>query len=153
MDRDRTVDKIDQIIREAGGNGAQLVMFPETIIPSYPYWALVKDPSSSLKAFHRELSLQAVHVEGPEMITSLGEGGSVAQLSPGGGYSTIVDPSSQYLAGPATEGETLLYAELDFTRIVEIKRIVDSAGHYARPDVVHLVVNRKKQHPIIFNEE
>lgn len=292
MDRDGTVNKICQTIQEAADNGAQLVVFPETIIPGYPYWAMVKDPSSSLKFFHRELSLQAIDMGGPEIgrlcraaqnahcfavigvnekdggtlyntqvfidskgsiigkrrklmptshermvwgwgdgtdlnvwktsigvlgglicyehtnalyryaiqaqgeqihvamwpggmpeisdimdaairhyafeaqafvvsatsvltseiISALGEGESVSRLSPGGGYSAIVDPAGQYLSGPATEGETILYAELDFMRIVEINRIVDSAGHYARPDVAHLVINRSKQSPLIFNK-
>jgi len=35
MDRDRIVEKVCQVILEAGGNGAQLVVFPETIIPGY----------------------------------------------------------------------------------------------------------------------
>jgi aliphatic nitrilase len=60
------------------------------------------------------------------------------RLALGGGSSAIVAPRGEYLAGPVRDGEQLLYADLDFTRIDALKAIVDSAGHYARPDAVRL---------------
>ena len=54
-----------------------------------------------------------------EIIAALGQGGSVGKLKAGGGYSAIVDPHGKFLAGPAKDGETTLYAELDFDRIAE----------------------------------
>jgi amidase/nitrilase len=33
-----TVEKVCQTIREAGSQGAELVVFPEAVIPGYPYW-------------------------------------------------------------------------------------------------------------------
>lgn len=59
-------------------------------------------------------------------------------LKPGGGYSSILAPKGQYLAGPEESKEGILYAELDFGLIDAWKAIVDTAGHYARPDVVQL---------------
>jgi nitrilase len=38
LNRDATVDKSVKLIREAGSNGAGLVVFPETFIPTYPDW-------------------------------------------------------------------------------------------------------------------
>lgn len=67
------------------------------------------------------------------------------QLALGGGYSGILSPRARWLAGPALEGEAILYADLDFQLIDNLKSIVDSAGHYARPDVVQLKLNRKPQ--------
>lgn len=80
-----------------------------------------------------------------EIIASLGTGGSVGRLKPGGGYSAIVAPSGRFLAGPVEDKETILYADCDFSLIADMKMIVDSAGHYARPDVVRLVVNHTAQ--------
>jgi nitrilase len=67
------------------------------------------------------------------------------QLKVGGGYSGILAPRGDWLCGPALEGEAVLYAELDFERIDALKAIVDTSGHYARPDVVQLKLNRKPQ--------
>lgn len=75
-----------------------------------------------------------------------------SQFQPGGGYSAIVSPRGELLAGPITEGEGLLYAELDFGLIDRMKSIVDSAGHYARPDVVRLVLDAKPQRPLVREE-
>jgi predicted amidohydrolase len=74
------------------------------------------------------------------------------RLHPGGGYSAIIAPNGRFLAGPATEGETILYADLDFAMIADMKMIVDSAGHYARPDVVRLHVNRTPQHSLVVED-
>jgi hypothetical protein len=38
MDREATVEKTCRLIAEAAGNGARLVVFPETFIPAYPDW-------------------------------------------------------------------------------------------------------------------
>ena len=38
LDREATVHKSVELIREAGANGAGLIVFPETFIPTYPDW-------------------------------------------------------------------------------------------------------------------
>ncbi len=38
MDREATVEKACELIDEAGRSGARLVVFPETWIPTYPWW-------------------------------------------------------------------------------------------------------------------
>ncbi len=37
FDKDATIDKVCRQIREAGSNGAELIVFPESLIPCYPY--------------------------------------------------------------------------------------------------------------------
>jgi nitrilase len=41
LDREATLDKLDALVAEAAGAGAQLIVFPETFIPAYPssVWA------------------------------------------------------------------------------------------------------------------
>ncbi len=38
MQKEATLDKACKMIEEAGRKGAQLVVFPETFVPGYPYW-------------------------------------------------------------------------------------------------------------------
>ncbi len=58
------------------------------------------------------------------------------------GNSCIIDPMGKILVGPAKETQEILYAELDLDLIPVAKRMFDSAGHYARPDVFHFEVRR-----------
>jgi nitrilase len=51
------------------------------------------------------------------------------------GGSCIVDPFGNFLAGPNTEGEAILIAEIDRTQIVRGKFDLDVVGHSARPDI------------------
>src|SRR5260370_33614599 len=36
LDLERTLDKLEQLAAEAAGNGAELIVFPETFVPVYP---------------------------------------------------------------------------------------------------------------------
>jgi nitrilase len=67
------------------------------------------------------------------------------------GGSAIVSPSGAcgYLAGPVYGEETILYADLDVAKVVEAKHSFDVAGHYARPDILELRVNRQPQVPLV----
>ncbi len=58
------------------------------------------------------------------------------------GDSAIVDPDGKFLAGPLHEQEGILYAEIDPARLTGPRWTLDVSGHYARPDVVELVVHR-----------
>jgi nitrilase len=58
------------------------------------------------------------------------------------GASTIVAPHGSILAGPALKEEAILYAELDPAAFRQARLTFDAAGHYARPDVFKLTVNR-----------
>jgi aliphatic nitrilase len=63
----------------------------------------------------------------------------------GGGWSAILSPTARILAGPNLEQENLLLADLDLSEIVYLKYIHDSAGHYARPDILRLSTNFAEQ--------
>ena len=53
----------------------------------------------------------------------------------GGGWTAIVGPDGQIIAGPNRDDEAIIYADIDLFDIVPVKYACDSAGHYARPDV------------------
>ena len=59
----------------------------------------------------------------------------------GGCCTAIISPEGRHLAPPLVEGEGLLIADLDMSLIVKRKRMMDSAGHYARPELLRLQLN------------
>jgi nitrilase len=65
------------------------------------------------------------------------------------GGSAIVSPGGDYLAGPLWEQEGILYADLDLGQVVKAKHSLDVAGHYARPDVFELRINRGSHPPFV----
>jgi len=71
----------------------------------------------------------------------------------GGCYSAIVAPDGSLLCDPITEGEGMAIADLDFSLITKRKRMLDSVGHYSRPDLFSLTVNKSEQPAIETVEE
>ena len=60
------------------------------------------------------------------------------------GGSGIIAPDGKYLAGPVFDKETILYAEIDPTKILREKWKIDTVGHYSRDDIVQLVFRGEK---------
>ncbi|XP_048534774.1 bifunctional nitrilase/nitrile hydratase NIT4-like isoform X3 [Triticum urartu] len=69
-------------------------------------------------------------------------------VCPGG--SVIISPSGEVLAGPNYDGEALITADLDMGEIVRAKFAFDVVGHYARPEVLSLVVDDQPHRPVSF---
>lgn len=59
------------------------------------------------------------------------------------GNTTIVSAGGSIVAGPLVGEAGILTAELDLDATVQQKRMFDCTGHYARPDIFRLVVDRR----------
>jgi nitrilase len=68
------------------------------------------------------------------------------------GGSCVAGPDGSWLLEPVTGEETLQVVELDHARVLEERHNLDVAGHYSRPDVVRLTVNRKRQATAEFDD-
>ena len=69
------------------------------------------------------------------------------------GGSCIVDPLGQVLVGPARDGPALLTADLDLGQIARGSLDLDVVGHYARPDVFRLIVDRSPRAAVSFSPD
>jgi nitrilase len=68
------------------------------------------------------------------------------------GDAVVIRPGGAIAAGPLHREKAILYAEIDPEEARRARRSLDVAGHYSRPDVFTLAVNRRPTQPVAFDD-
>ena len=68
------------------------------------------------------------------------------------GGSCIAGPNGEWIVEPVLNVEGNIYQTLDFNRVLEERQNFDPVGHYSRPDVTKLIVNRERQSTVEFDD-
>ncbi len=83
-----------------------------------------------------------------EQIASISDDPKLQKGLRDGCMTCIVSPEGRHVVPPLTEGEGILTADLDMKLITKRKRMMDSVGHYARPELLHLVHDMRPARPV-----
>ncbi|KAI1650482.1 carbon-nitrogen hydrolase [Daldinia loculata] len=71
----------------------------------------------------------------------------------GGGHSCIIGPDGRRLTSPLGDGKPetggILYGDLDLTKVVANRGFLDIVGHYSRPDLLWLGVDKQQKEVVI----
>ena len=67
LDRDATIERACECIRDAAAGGARLIVFPEAFVPAYPLWvwSIPAGQTQALRELYAELLDQAITVPSP----------------------------------------------------------------------------------------
>ncbi|MEZ5461348.1 carbon-nitrogen hydrolase family protein [Dokdonella sp.] len=67
------------------------------------------------------------------------------------GGSCIAGPDGEWIVPPRVDDEVLLIAEIDRARVREERQNFDPFGHYSRPDVLELQVDRRRRSGVVIS--
>lgn len=68
------------------------------------------------------------------------------ELIPGG--SGVIGPDGQWIVGPVSGREEIIYVDVDLDAIALEQMAFDAVGHYNRPDILQLTVDDRPRRPV-----
>ena len=107
---------------------------------------LAKEGRSFVMSVGGMMSLADMPEDIPHYQDIIAGAGDTKILADGG--SCLAAPNGDWIIEPQTGEEGLFVAQINLKRVREERRNFDPAGHYSRPDVTSLQVNRQRQSTI-----
>ncbi|KAI1108587.1 putative nitrilase [Nemania sp. NC0429] len=115
------------------------------------HWALSAEGCLSLSQTYAveggKFVLHCTSVASQRAVDALQTQDGMVFNSPISGQSCVLAPDGRRLTGPATE--SLIYADLDLTMIVTSRHLIDVVGHYSRPDLLWLGVDKSAKDYVV----
>lgn len=86
-------------------------------------------------------------------IDTLKSADGIVCATPGGGHSCIIGPDGRRITEAIGEGtgveEGIVYAELDLAKTIATRGFLDIVGHYSRPDLLWLGVDKRQKEVVV----
>ncbi|KAI0435621.1 putative nitrilase [Xylaria telfairii] len=128
-------------------------LHPHGGVDAFTHWAQSADGCLNLSQTYAveggAFVLHCTGVASQKAIDTLRTQDGVGFTTPGGGHGCIIGPDGRRLTPPLGDGnastEGLVYADLDLNMIVTNRHFIDVVGHYSRPDLLWVGVDKKQK--------
>ena len=128
---------------------------PATGVDDPMLWSMTAEGCQNLSQTYAIESaayvLHATAVCNQQSIETMKTQEGIVCREPGGGHSCVIGPDGRRLTKPLGDGtaEGIVYADLDLTKTVATKSFLDVVGHYSRPDLLWLGVDRRQKAVVV----
>lgn len=69
------------------------------------------------------------------------------------GDAVVIKPFGGVVAGPLHQEKGTLYADIDLEAARSARKALDVSGHYNRPDLFNLEIDRRAKPPVHFQDD